>query len=266
MQVRGSHHTDSVLERGAQAKRSAVHEAMKAQKKISTGSLFRRFPGLVSAAVALVILAGIPLNAHADEGASARTKEIFKVPGQGSNPVAVSLEDVRDTGILLRFIRMNVFGIYQEASREEIRPDSNVDLAEVITIPFRTTGKLLPARLQWLVFFLGTIEPIITELKKEVGTGDDALNPVIPDEVKSIILPLWKDWSNAILKINSHLDELAALFDDVANNNAKIQAVAVAMNEDVNRLEEVRKRIFKAMQQIQKNSPNSKILVSPPSP
>lgn len=201
-----------------------------------------------------------------NDSVKARTKELFKAPDGTQGPTAITLEDVRDSGILLRFLRMNIFGIYQEAARTVITNDSPVDLAEAGSIPYKTTGKLLPPRLQWLVFYLGTIEPVIKELKNEVGTEEDALNPVIPQEVSALILPLWKEWSADIGKLNAHLDELFGLFDHAEQSNVQIQAVAVAMNEDIDKLEDVRKRVFKTLQQIQKTAPNSKILVSPPAP
>lgn len=216
--------------------------------------------------LSLALLPALPAVAEDTSAeAKARTKAVFAEP-DATGPVAVTLEDVRDTGILLHFVRTNVVAIYQEASREEIKPESTPDLVERVSIPFHTTGKLAAPRLQWLVFFVGTLEPVIRELKKEVGSADDALNPQIPAELKSVFLPLWKEWAAAVDKIDGHLDELVALFDDAANSNKKIQAVAVAMNDDINKLEDVRGRIYSAMQKAVKSNPSSKILVSPPSP
>lgn len=204
------------------------------------------------------------IAAQADDGPAARTKEVFKAAdSKDGSPVAVTLEDVRDTGILLHFLKENILGVYREASRTKIGADGSADLPELATLPAHIKGALLPPRQQWLVFFVGTIEPVIRELGKEVGNGKGALNPVIPADIQKTISPLWQDWSDDVKLLNAHLDELVPLFDDAEHNNDKIQTAAINLFADTNKLDETRKKIFKAMQEIEKNSPNSKILVSP---
>jgi hypothetical protein len=235
----------------------------------SSGSA-RTLPKLVRITLALmsaVLLQTLSIEcSFADQANETRTKALFTDGGTTStDPQPMELDDVRDAGYILHFIRTNVFEIYQEASREECTVDSSPIVEKATTIPFQTKGKLLPPRVQWLVFFLGTMEPSVRELKKETGTAEDALNPQFPKEVKAIFEPLWKEWSADIGKLDAHLDELVTLFDDAAHNNSKIQAVAVGMNDDINKLENTRQKVFKAMQEVQKTSKDSKVLVSPPS-
>jgi hypothetical protein len=235
-----------------------------------SGDSMRTLPKLMRITLALMSAVSLQIwsmeCSFADEANEARTKALFTDGGtSSSDPAPMELDDVRDVGYILHFIRTNVFQIYQEASREECNVTTSPIVEKATSIPFQTKGKLLPPRVQWLVFFLGTMEPSVRELKKETGTSEDALNPQFPAEVKAIFEPLWKEWSADIGKLGGHLDELVALFDDAAHSNTKIQAVAVAMNEDLNRLETTRQKVFKAMQEVQKTSKDTKIMVSPPS-
>jgi len=87
---------------------------------------------------------------------------------------------------------------------------------------------------------------------------------VIPPSVQATLDPLWEAWAADTQKMNRHLDELVPLFDDAPHNNLKIQKVAVAVFDDVQQLEKIRRQVFVSMQKIQKSGSGTKILISPP--
>ena len=180
----------------------------------------------------------------------------------------LTLNDLQDLGILWRHIRQQAINIYEEASRTPVKLTASADVPALSTSPIHIVAmKLLPARQEWLVFFLGTMEPVIRQLSQEVEDIQKGIEKlVIPESVDKAIDPLWEAWVKDVRQLNAHLDLLLPLFDDAPHNNTKIQAVAVEIYNDVNRLEVIRKEVFRALQHIERKTPDTKILITPPPP
>lgn len=177
----------------------------------------------------------------------------------------LTLNDIQDTGILVRNIQQGAINIYEEASRPILNLNSTADLPLFKTIPVKLpTSELMPARREWLVYYLTSVEPVVRSLGQEVTEIQGGLKElVIPGELDKTLTPLWDSWSADVKQLNKHLDELVPLFDDAPHNNEKIREVAVKLYDDSNRMETLRKTIFKALQQGQKAHPGSKIMISP---
>src|SRR5262249_22361596 len=71
---------------------------------------------------------------------------------------ALSLTDLNDTAILLRFIKEQAIYIYEEAARVSVSVNASPDYKPPTSIPVDLkVKKFLPARQQWLVFYVGTM-------------------------------------------------------------------------------------------------------------
>lgn len=178
----------------------------------------------------------------------------------------LSLNDIQDAGILLNHIKRQAINIYEEASRTPVPLNASPNIPDIKSIPISPgSDRYMPPRREWLMFFLGTMEPVIRDLSKEVtDIQSGAKGLVIPEGVQATLDPLWQAWAADTQKMNHHLDELVPLFEDAPHNNLKIQKVAVAVFDDVQNLEKIRRQVFVAMQKIQKSGSNTKILISPP--
>lgn len=213
-----------------------------------------------SAAVALAVLicglnpvwAQVEKSSRVDKGGQEQLEEL-------------SLNDIQDVGILLRHIKQQSINVYEEAARRPVNAKDSADVAEITSIPVKNSdSQMLPARREWLVFFLATMEPVIRDLTKQVKDLQQGVKQiVIPEQLEKEIDPLWDKWAVDVQEMNNHLDQLLPLFDDAPRNNQEIQKVAVKIFDDTNRLESIRKSVFKVMQQIEQKNPNSKIMISP---
>lgn len=175
----------------------------------------------------------------------------------------LSLDDIQDIGIILRQINEQAKNIYEEASRTAVTPADKAELRTIHSIPYTVTGTVLPARAQWLVFFLGSVEPVVRELAKnvtDIKAGSAQL--VIPAGMETEMKPLWQTWTDKTTDMNHQLDVLLGLMDDAPNNNEKIRAVAVAIYDDSVKLETGRKQLFDIIKATQKTG-QEKIRVSP---
>jgi hypothetical protein len=177
----------------------------------------------------------------------------------------LTLNDLRDVGILLHDIKQQAINVYREASRARLDSNASAEVPVIKSIPQdNVSTKLLPARRQWVLFFLGTMEPVIRQLNEQsTGIDEGSKQLVMPSPLKETLEPLWNVWSDNVKKMNGHLDDLLALVDDAPNNNSKIQNVAVYIFNDTQKLDAVRADIFKIVQASTKKNPDAKILISP---
>jgi hypothetical protein len=212
------------------------------------------FPAICLAA--LIALNPVAYAAGADSTAPS---------GAAAMPPELSLNDVEDAGMLLRFIGQQAINLYEEASRTKLGVNSVAEIPDIRSIPVKTTAtNFLPPRQEWLVFYVGSIEPVIRQLSKHVADIQAGTKQVvIPEEDRKKLEPLWEAWTSGVTALNAHLDKLVPLFDDAAHNNTKIQALSVEIFDDVQHLESVRKSVFRAMQLMMRKG-DEKILLSPP--
>jgi hypothetical protein len=179
----------------------------------------------------------------------------------------LSLNDIQDAGVLLNHIKRQAINLYEEASRTPVRLDASPDIPEINTIPTTThPGILLPPRREWLMFYLGTMEPVIRQLDQHVKDIQSGVKRVvIPEPLRASLDPLWDAWAKDIEKLNHHLDELVPLFEDAPNNNLAIQKTAVAVFDDIQETEKLRRQIFLTVQKSKKSGDHiEKIFISPP--
>jgi hypothetical protein len=210
-----------------------------------------------------ILIAGTTLGAFGEPVRAAESAQTAAKTQAAKREL--SLDDLRDCAILLKLVKQQAINLYQEAAREKVKLDASADVPDIKSIPYKFDSKdLLPPRREWLIFYLGSMEPVIRDLGAEVEPSDAGLAPVIPEPYKKTFQSFWEQWSGDVKTLNHHLDQLVPLFDDAPHNNGKIQNVAVAIYEDVDGLETLRRQIFKNMQDLARQDPSSHILITPP--
>lgn len=178
----------------------------------------------------------------------------------------LTLNDLDDLSILLNFISEQSINLYQETVREPVSIDSDPDRKSLTSIPLATLkeGGYLPARIQWLVFYFSTMEPVVRELIKQthdIETGSSKF--IIPASMQAELTPLWQRWTAANGNINKHLDEFASLLDE---NPVKVSAVrekSAAIYNDVLSLNDLRRKIFVYLREQKKAGNRDRVLMSP---
>lgn len=182
----------------------------------------------------------------------------------GEKLTELSLNDVQDAGLLLDFIQEQCINVYEEASRVPVSTNSTPDIKQLNKIPVQLNTKtFLPPRQEWLVFFVGTVEPVIRQFGQMVTDIDAGTKQVvIPDPIAKSMSPLFDEWEKDTKELNHHLDQLVPLFDDAPNQSEKIRDLAVACYDDAGRMETVRRKIFSVLQKNAKQG-GEKVLMSP---
>jgi hypothetical protein len=219
-------------------------------------------------AVVCLIMISAPYDAYGEgtAPANAATTEAKDAKKLDAKPLEqLSLNDIQDTGILVRNIQQGAINIYEEAARAKLSLTSAAELPQFRSIPVKLPStEMMPARQEWLVYYLGSVEPVVRELGQDVKDINNGMKQLVfPGTMQKTLGPLWDSWAADVTELNKHLDELVPLFDDAPHNNSKIRDVAVKIYDDTNRMEDLRKTIFKAVQQGEKDHPDSKIMISP---
>ena len=179
---------------------------------------------------------------------------------QGDNPSTalpsdrtdeLTLADLRNSGIALNQIRQEAINIFLEATRTPcdkttasklIIPNSitekDLELASKITC-FQTP------RPQWLVYYVGTLEPVISMLSQDVHDAKSgASKMLVPASTVDKMKPLWKEWRAGIEEINNQLTEISNLIDSTQPCNTALIKHSTAMYNLTERLEHTRRKAF----------------------
>lgn len=225
--------------------------ASTALRKIAQNSSPSRFP--------------ISTELIAAGGSATATKESSVTPKETAKLEELSLNDLQDVGILLSFIQEQCINVYEEAARVPVSVNSGPEMKVITKIPITLNPQqtFLPARQEWLVFYVGTIEPVIRQfgkMVKDMETG--AAQVVVPDALEKPLDKLFVDWSKDTEQLNHHLDELVPLFDEAPKHAEKIRELAVACYGDAERMEQVRRQIFQVIRKNAKHG-GDKILITP---
>lgn len=228
--------------------------------------------GIVTEGLSAIKIAADNKNAEKKSGDKSTGEKTAAAQASSSQPAAkpdgklteLTLNDIQDTALLLDFIQEQCINVYEEASRVPVSVNSTADFKQIDKIPVPLTGKtFLPPRQEWLVFFVGTVEPVIRQfgqMVKDIDAGNKQV--VIPEPIAKTIEPLFDEWEKDTKSLNAHLDELVPLFDDAPKQAEKIRDLAVACYDDAGRMESVRRKIFVVLQKNAKQG-GDKVLMSP---
>ncbi len=159
----------------------------------------------------------------------------------------LTLDHIRDAGLALQEIQRDVIYIFLESTRKPMLNSSKPD----IVIPNTISAKNLhndkafnPARAEWLVYYIGILEPIIKLFENDVkDTRNGYRTLLIPEGTRRLAEPLWRTWANDVDKLNEHLTQLNALVEETGQiKNIAIAKEAAAMFEISQQMEKKRRK------------------------
>jgi hypothetical protein len=163
----------------------------------------------------------------------------------------LAVENMQDVAYVLQRIRQQAINIYIESTRKSVkRYDLNlVSLDKMPTTPLESQSSYLPLRKAWLVFFIGTMEPLVQILNEHVKHIDEKTKE---RHLSSECLPKWcaivSDWKNSIKQLNTQLNACAEFVNDSAPMNIEVAKSAKSIDEEVNQLDRILHRASKFWQ------------------
>jgi hypothetical protein len=189
-------------------------------------------------------------HASVDAGQTVKIKEI-------------TLNGLRDSGFTLQQLRQESIHLFQEATRTPVCSSTKPEVIYPHRISDKTLSEkttYLPARLEWLMYYIGTMEPIIELFQediKDVRAG--VMKRLVPKGTKDSFEPLIADWNVNITALNEHLDRLNTLTSQTKLDNLQIAKEAVAMYAIIERLEATRRKAFALIRSAERSPDSEKV-------
>jgi len=163
------------------------------------------------------------------------------------------LDDIQDVAFTLQRIRQQSINIYVESTRKKVTHYS-LDIPSLTAMPkaaLEDQSVYLPLRKGWLVFFIGTMEPLVQILNAELKKLDEKAEQ---KDVPADKLPEWqgilKDWKEALHGLNDQLNSCACLLDDSSVGNVEVAKSALAIDHQVSIMDDILHRSSKFLQEI----------------
>ena len=162
-----------------------------------------------------------------------------------TEPKNLSLDNIQDLAFTLQRIRQQAINVYVEATRKTVHHfDLNIpSLSSMPATPLEEQSAYLPLRKAWLVFFIGTMEPLVHILNEHLKHLDEKTEK---SQMPSQYRPEWRsivnEWTSAIHELNAQLDICASLLDDPAAGNVEVAKAARSIDRQVSVLENILKR------------------------
>ncbi len=218
--------------------------------KLITKVKFELFAVVMSASVA----ATQPLAIASDNASIASTEQpSVSSPAEVSEENAkassdLPLDNMQDIAYVLQRIRQQAINIYVECTRKPVkRYDLDIaSLSKMPTAPLENPSVYLPLRKAWLVFFVGTMEPLVQILNEHLKHIDERTKQ---SRLPSQCLPQWcqivAEWKNSIKELNAELTICADLVNDSEPCNIKVAKSARSINCQVNQLDSILHRASK---------------------
>ncbi len=190
-------------------------------------------------------------SAKPGEGLGAGQGIAFK-DTTSKGPYVLTLDDLKDVGICLLQIKYQAVFAYLEATRKELHADMPTQLLApdaVSVVPVSADDKFLPCRRDWLVFFIGTMEPVIHMMDHDVQECQKGQYQMeIPKADKQQVDILWQEWASGVKDLNAALDRVNDLLNDDASNNKAIADQAVVIYNTEKKLEDIRETVHHLVQ------------------
>ena len=163
----------------------------------------------------------------------------------------INLNGLRDVGLALRLVRQQAVNIYLESTRMQVKINGSPDTVKPEKISDRTidrSARYLPPRVEWLVYYVGTMEPIIHLLKEDLKIlrGKDKW-VYVPKGSEEKLKPLFNAWTRDVGELDEHLTAISDLIGK-PDKNVEIAKESVDLIEVTDRLDQDRKRAFKIIQ------------------
>jgi len=202
-------------------------------------------------ALAISILANQPFaiaSENASIDSSSQTNAAAPAESNEENAQTRSelvLDNIQDVAYTLQRIRQQAINVYVECTRKPMKHyELNVvSLSTIPLTPLEAPSVYLPLRKAWLVFFIGTMEPLVQILNEHVKHIDERTKQRhIPSKYASQWQGMVDEWKNGIKQLNKQLDVCAALVNDTEPCNVKVAESARSIDGQVTQLENLLKR------------------------
>lgn len=169
-----------------------------------------------------------------------------------SGEYVVTMGDLRDVGLCLQQIKQQAVFIYLEATRKELPVNSPGKIYEPKNLAvdgLNFKEGYLPARKEWLVFFIGSMEPLIRLLGNDVNDVQNGVYLLsVPNISKAQFDKRWKEWTTTVADLNSALDKINDSLSSDSGNNEVVAQQAAAIFNDAKKLENLRMLVHHLMQ------------------
>jgi len=207
---------------------------------------------MFAAAISVLITAIQPFAIAAGDGLDASTSQATSTPEATEESAKtnsdLTVDNIQDVAYTLQRIRQQAVNVYIECTRKPVSHyELNiVSLCSVPSTPLESPSAYLPLRKAWLVFFIGTMEPLVQILNEHMKTvAERTKQRHIPDK----ILPEWQgivnEFKSTMKQLNQQLDVCAALVNDSEPCNIKVAESARSIDHDVTQLDSILHRASK---------------------
>lgn len=221
------------------------------------GGVMRTF---LSCLILVSLVMSLPEAGADDRPALAGDRLLVQASGptslSDSCPDSINLDGLRDVGFAINLVRQQALNIFLEATRKSVSFDSSPDTLSPSKISSKNidrSAKYLQPRVEWLVYYVGTMEPIIHLLKddlKLMRAKEQKL--LIPAGTEKKLEPLFDVWTGDVKELDAHLSRISDLIGK-PDENVEIAQQSVAMFDVTNSLDTARKRAFKIIQSAGEN-------------
>ncbi len=188
--------------------------------------------------------------------------QVDSVPTKAQGPtfklsatkVELSLDQLNDVGLDLKNILTVSRHLYDEVMVQPVTVITEPEMiaGTVISLPIGTepTGPPRPARKERVDLLMSQIKPVIDLLKNNADAfmKDSEVNE-LPDEMKTKIEPLYKKWLAYMDDVYARLLDLEKLTVGPTYDNYAIANDCQLIERDVKQIDEVRRPIYKLVQE-----------------
>jgi hypothetical protein len=159
--------------------------------------------------------------------------------------LALPLDNLEDIGYTLQRVQQQAIDLYVEATRK--RRESKV-ISKCLVIPhekLQAESHYQPLRKAWLVFFVGTMEPLVQLLVHDVHEVEAHLSEVkVVHGKKKQFEHVYAKWREAITGINRHLDVLAEQINSSDPSNIIVATEAREIDLEITKAMQLRMRAY----------------------
>jgi len=190
-------------------------------------------------------------------------------PNKANEPEDLDLTLLRDCGLSLAQIRQQARNIYQEATRKRCDTSTPFEIIAPIVLtqvePPSEANNItyLKPRAQWIVYYVGTIEPIISLFRQDVEDTKTGITKItVPEDAKDEMAPIWQEWTVGIAGLDKEVTEISNLIDSDKPENVALAKHAIALFKVTQDLEQTRHKAYDVIKASQlRNSGQKKVKI-----
>jgi hypothetical protein len=158
---------------------------------------------------------------------------------------ALPLDNLEDIGYTLQRVQQQAIDLYVESTRKQRESKILLKSTSIPHEKFHPVSYYQPLRKAWLVFFIGTMEPLVQLLVNDVQNVEKHMDEVkITAGKKKQFDLVYAQWRETISGINRHLDACNDQVEEAQPSNIAVAVAARAINNEVNKAMQLRLRAY----------------------